>query len=221
MKVTLPVFDQAFYQPSDAKSHLSTASTVRSRFSSEIAFAAALTKTPEKMILAIIIAESTGKPEVVSKSGAVGLMQVKPQTANDAIFLEFQKKRLSLDEMKYVAEKLGNRLQGITKMKYLSHKLAENNQTGNVVTKQDLLDPGFNIFCGSLLIGLLLDQETSKLGIRVEKSLFRYNQGYFSKPIGNTPFETLTWARGKSQEGYNYIIKIAGKNGILHTLSTI
>jgi hypothetical protein len=220
MKVNLPLVDQAYYTPGDATGHKSVASTVRSKFAGEIAFASSLTKVPEKMILAIILAESTGKADSVAKSGAVGLMQVKPQTANDVIFLEFKKKRLSIDELKYLADKLGNRLPGITKMQYLSHKLPENQNKANVITKEDLLDPKFNVFVGSLLIGLLLDQETTKAGIRVDKSLYRYNQGYFSKPIGNTPSETLAWAKKKSQEAYNYIVKIAGRNGLLHTLAT-
>ena len=72
----------------------------------------------------------------------------------------------------------------------------------------------------SLLLGLLIDQDTSKAGIRLEKSLFRYNQGYFSKPTGSTAKETLAFAKNKSLESYNYILKIAGTNGILQSLSS-
>jgi len=174
-----------------------------------------LANIPKSLILSIIFTESRGIKSLVSTAGAVGLMQMKPQAANDAIFLENKYGRLSTIEKEYLRELIGDkRLVAILKQKYLGHKIKENDYTGNVITQTDLTNSRFNILAGTLLLGLLIDQHTKNGIVRLDKAIIRYGQGYFFKPIGDTIEETLESIKGR-KEVYNAVLKILGKNGLI------
>jgi soluble lytic murein transglycosylase-like protein len=174
-----------------------------------------LTKVPGAIILAVIFAESAGDENVISSAGAVGLMQLKPQTAHDTLVQENNFKRLSAAEKNILKKQLGKRLDAILAQKYLGQKLKINNYSANVVIKEDLLNPAFNILVGSIYLGLLIDQHEEKGTLRLDKVILRYNQGYFYKPKGNTVTETLKSAKQRSEEAYTYVLKVVGKNGLL------
>jgi len=183
----------------------------------EIKQAEELIKVPGALILSVIFTESAGNPSVVSYVGAAGLMQLKPQAANDTIFLENKQGRLTAGELAVLKKYLGNRINGPLKQKYLSHKIKENNYTGNVVTRADMLNPEFNILCGAMLLGILIDQHQEAGLLRLDKVLLRYGMGYFYKPGEGTIEQVLDRVKPKSSEGYAYILKVLGKNGLLET----
>jgi soluble lytic murein transglycosylase-like protein len=62
-------------QPVSARSH------GRERFAVLVSQAAADTKLPESLLHAVIETESNYNPDAISRKGAVGLMQLMPQTA--------------------------------------------------------------------------------------------------------------------------------------------
>jgi hypothetical protein len=51
--------------------------------------------------------------------------------------------------------------------------------------------------------------------------LLRYGKGYFFKPADGTVEQVLDDIQTKSKEGYAYILKVLGKNGLLETQSTL
>lgn len=213
-KITLSI-DKGFY-PDSAVSQIRTKlNEIYNAYKSDIDFAEKLINIPKSLILSIIFEESRGIKTLVSSAGAVGLMQIKPQTANDAIFLENKYGRLSTVEKEYFRELIGDkRLVAILKQKYLGHKIKENDYSGNVITRTDLTNSRFNILAGTLFLGLLIDQHTKNGEIRLDKAIIRYGQGYFFKPVGDTIEETLESIKSR-KEIYNAVLKILGKNGLI------
>ncbi len=214
MELEIPLVAESFYKTTDIPVIKNTMAKIAQTYFAEIQQAETLTRVSSAIINAVIFTESKGNKTIVSSAGAIGLMQLKPQSANDSIFLANKQKRLSEQEKQVLRKTLGNRLDAIFKQAYCSHKIKENNFKGNVVTASDLQNPAFNILCGAILLGLLIDQHNENGKLRLDKVLIRYNRGYFYKPKGNTPTETLTQVKG-NKEAYNYVLKVLGKNGLL------
>lgn len=213
-KITLSL-DKGFYPDSAVSQIRKKIAEIYDAYKGDIDLAVKLANIPKSLILSIIFTESRGIKSLVSTAGAVGLMQMKPQAANDAIFLENKYGRLSTIEKEYLRELIGDkRLVAILKQKYLGHKIKENDYTGNVITQTDLTNSRFNILTGTLLLGLLIDQHTKNGIVRLDKAIIRYGQGYFFKPIGETIEETLESIKGR-KEVYNAVLKILGKNGLI------
>lgn len=215
MNVAIPMISTPFYAKEKTPQLRSALADIAKRFYKSIRLVEQLTKVPGAIILSIIFAESAGDEKVISSAGAVGLMQLKPQTAHDTLVQENNFKRLSTAEKNILKKQLGARLDSILAQKYLGQKLKSNNYSGNVITKTDLLNPEFNILVGSIYLGLLIDQHEEKGTLRLDKVVLRYNQGYFYKPKGNTVKETLVSAKKRSEEAYAYVLKVVGKNGLL------
>ncbi len=215
MNVSIPMINTPFYTKEKTPQIKTSLAGIAKRFYNSIRLAEQLTKVPGAIILSIIFAESAGDENVISSAGAVGLMQLKPQTAHDTLVQENIFKRLSVAEKNIIKKHLGARLDSILSQKYLGQKLKSNNYSGNVITKSDLLNPEFNILVGSIYLGLLIDQHEEKGVLRLDKVILRYNQGYFYKPKGETVKETLVNAKKRSEEAYSYVLKVVGKNGLL------
>lgn len=215
MNVAIPMISTPFYAKEKTPLLKSALAIIAKRYYSAIRLAERLTKVPGAIILSIIFAESAGDEKAISSAGAVGLMQLKPQTAHDTLVQENNFKRLSTAEKNILKKQLGARLDSILAQQYLGQKLKSNNYSGNVITKADLLNPEFNILVGSIYLGLLIDQHEEKGTLRLDKVVLRYNQGYFYKPKGNTVKETLVSAKKRSEEAYAYVLKVVGKNGLL------
>ena len=215
MNVPIPMTNAAFYSMDKTPLLKSAQAKIARKYRKEIQQAEHLTKVPGAIILSIIFAESAGDENIVSTAGAVGLMQLKLQTAHDTLVQENNLKRLSTTEKTILKKHLGSRLASILSQKYLGQKLQSNNYTGNVITKSDLLIPEFNILVGSIYLGLLIDQHEEKGILRLDKVILRYNQGYFYEPKGNNINETLSSVKIRSKEAYDYVLKVVGKNGLL------
>jgi len=219
MKLKVPLTNLSFYNAESKVMNRTALQNIRKIHGTIIKHASYLTNVPEAIIASIIYIESAGNQNIVSSAGAVGLMQLKLYTANDTIWIENSKTRLTSLEKVVIRKFIGNRLDAILSMKYLNHKLKTNNYTGNVITKNDLLQPYFNVLIGAMLLGLLIDQATIKGQLRFENVLLRYNQGYFFNPKGNNINETLANVKNRT-EAYNYVLKMVGKNGIIETAIT-
>lgn len=217
LEVPIPMTPRVFYSNAALPQNKAKLDQIGKKYYKEIKQAEELTKVPGALILSVIFTESAGNPSVVSYVGAAGLMQLKPQAANDTIFLENKQERLTAGELAVLKKYLGNRINGPLKQKYLSHKIKENNYTGNVVTRADMLNPEFNILCGAMLLGILIDQHQEAGLLRLDKVLLRYGMGYFYKPGEGSIEQVLDRVKPKSSEGYAYILKVLGKNGLLET----
>ncbi len=217
LEVPIPMTPRVFYSNAALPQNKAKLDQIGKKYYKEIKQAEELTKVPGALILSVIFTESAGNPSVVSYVGAAGLMQLKPQAANDTIYLENKQGRLTAGELAVLKKYLGNRINGPLKQKYLSHKIKENNYTGNVVTRADMLNPEFNILCGAMLLGILIDQHQEAGLLRLDKVLLRYGMGYFYKPGEGSIEQVLDRVKPKSSEGYAYILKVLGKNGLLET----
>ena len=205
----LPAVSLQFYSNEDIAQMIQDMNERSEPIKSTIAYASDLTNVPVQLIKSIIYEESRFDESIVSSVGATGYMQLKPQTANDIIFLENKKDRLSYSEQAEIVKRIGQkRFDTITSMKFLGQKSCQ-------ITEQDLYNGFFNILCGSMLIGLLIDECTDKDSIlSIDSALLRYAKGYFYKPIGDSILERLS-KLNKSSEAYLYVLKIVGINGIL------
>ena len=219
LAVPIPMTPREFYSDASLPQNKSKLDAIGKKYYKEIKLAETLTNVPGAIILSLIFTESAGNSSIMSPSGAVGLMQLKPQAGNDVIHLENKAKRLTTPEIDVLRKHLGARLNGPLKQQYLSHKIKENNYTGNVMTRADLQKPELNILLGAMLIGILMDQHIEQGTLRLDKALVRYNQGYFFKPGTGTVEQVLDRVAGRSREAYSYIIKVVGKNGLLETQS--
>jgi soluble lytic murein transglycosylase-like protein len=207
---------EAFYKLSELPLIQKKLDAISQKYGTLIREASRLTNVPLELILSFAFIESGGDAMAVSKAGAVGIMQLQPQSATDMIHLEYSKERLSDEEKSVLRQTLKTRLDCIFKMKFMSHKLPCNNNTGAVVTKSDLFNPAFNILVGSIYLGILLDQHTEKGVVRLDKIVYRYNRGYFSKPK-DYPIENIIASTNEETRGY--ILKLAGKNGLLDLIT--
>jgi soluble lytic murein transglycosylase-like protein len=221
LAVPIPMTPRVFYPAASLPQNKTKIETIGKKYYREIKLAETLTKVPGAIILAIIFTESAGNPGIISSAGAVGLMQLKLQAGNDVIHLENKAKRLTAVEINVLKKHLGTRLNGPLKQKYLSHKIKENNYSGNVITRADLMKPELNILLGAMLLGILIDQHYEQGILRLDKALVRYNQGYFFKPGAGTVEQVLDRVKGRSREAYLYIIKVVGKNGLLETQALV
>lgn len=217
LAVPIPMTPRIFYSNAALLQNKAKLDQIGKKYYKEIKQAEELTKVPGALILSVIFTESAGNPSVVSYVGAAGLMQVMPQTANDVIYLENKSGRLTPGELAILKKYLGTRINGPLKQKYLSHKIKENNFSGNVVVRADMLKPEFNILIGAMYLGLLIDQHRETSGLRLDKALLRYAQGYFFKPAPGNVEQVLDHVKGKSTEAYSYVLKVLGKNGLLET----
>ena len=217
LEVPIPLTPRVFYSNVALPQNKAKLDQIGKKYYKEIKQAEDLTKVPGALILSVIFTESAGNPSALSYVGAAGLMQLKPQAANDTIFLENKQGRLTPGELAILKKYLGNRINGPLTQKYLSHKIKENNFTGNVVTRADMMNPEFNILVGAMLLGILIDQHQEAGMLRLDKVLLRYGLGYFFKPGEGNVEQVLDRVKGKSTEAYSYILKVAGKNGLLET----
>jgi hypothetical protein len=217
MLLKVPISNEAYFSIREADRQREILQRVRSEWSKEIGKAVELARVHVDILAAVCAAESQGIQSAVSKAGAVGLMQIKPATASDCLWYENNRRRMSLAEQDYWATRIPEEWKRILEMKHMGHKLPSNKNTGVCISKETLLNSELNMVIGATFLGQLLDQETDKRtgAISIARVLWRYNQGYFSRPSGKSPQEVLSYARGKSPEAYKYILKIAGKNGLL------
>lgn len=221
LTVAIPMTPRVFYSSAALVQNRAKLNLIGKKYYKEIKQAETLTNVPGALILSVIFTESAGNPNVVSYVGATGLMQVMPQTANDVIYFENKSGRLTPGELIILKKYLGARINGPLKQKYLSHKIKENNYSSSVVTRADMINPEFNILIGAMYLGLLIDQHQEASGLRLDKALLRYVQGYFFKPAKGNVEQVLDHVKGKSTEAYSYVLKVLGKNGLLETQNSL
>ena len=102
LNISLPMTTAAYYPASQAGMVRQRITEIRQQYSRLIEQSAALTRVPAGLIAGLVFVESNGRATAVSSAGAVGLIQLKPQSANDAIFLENRMARLTEAEREII-----------------------------------------------------------------------------------------------------------------------
>lgn len=218
----IPMVTQSFYSASEKQQNKDKLRSIYAKYKAYIDQAALLSNVDKDMITSIIFIESGGNPN--ADTGAIGLMQVEPNSASDILVIENKKGRLTEPEKKVLRKTLGERLdKGILAMKFLGDKKTVNGVTSAVwVTKKDLLNPEFNILVGSIYMGLLRDESVENGQLRLDKIIVRYNMGYFAKNKGKDlpTSAALSMMSNLPKITKEYIIKFAGTNGTLDLLKS-
>ena len=83
------------------------------------------------------------------------------------------------------------------------------------ITPDDLFKPLLNILIGSMLLAVLIGEETENGQVRLDKVISRYNRGYFTHPKGTTA-ELLASTKGETKA---YILKLVGVNSTMDILT--
>lgn len=217
LSLAIPVTDDSFYDNRQRVQVEDKLSQITSRFGDSIKEVSRLTNVNEKLLTGFVFIESAGNSDVVSPSGAVGLMQIKPDTVADVLFLERKQKRLNAEERKALESYIGKAgIERIFSMRWMGDK---GRLKTNPVTSKMLRIPRFNLLVGAIFLGILLDQETEKGDIRIDRVVLRYNRGYFAKIKKGSVSQVLASLKS-NREAYNYILKLAGRNGTLDILTT-
>ncbi|MEZ0610437.1 hypothetical protein ACAW74_18125 [Fibrella sp. WM1] len=206
--------EQGHYTPLQAQANAQAVAQIRARFGPYIEAAARLTNVPEPVITAFIYIESAG--DASANTGSIGLMQIDHITASEAIYLEKKKGRLTEAEKTVLYRFLGARLDCILKQKSRGQRLACNNQTGVSIKRSELLNPEFNILCGSIYLATLINEETQNGVLRLDKVVARYNRSYDYRPVGATADDVIDEVPAVTRA---YIKKLVGVNGLLETIA--
>lgn len=213
-QIALPQTEDSFYTDDQFTRIQTNLANIQSNYGTFINRQSQLSNVPAEIIKSFIFIESSGQENAKSGAGAIGLMQITPNSMNDILVLENQKNRLSVGEKAYLTELIGaDRANQVFATRVLGRL--------NVITTDDLLDPATNIFIGTIYLGLLIDRFTENKVIRLDKVVIQYNMGWFANKSGTTlqgnTIDDLIASVNK--ESSTYITKLLGQNGVL--LATI
>ncbi len=216
--VIIPSVSNKFYTDTEAPQVKEKISSIYNSYKGIIDNVSKISNIPKELLKSFIFIESAGNQNIVSGAGAVGLMQLIPASASDILVMENKKKRFNDQEKAILTKYLGARFtEGILKMKYLGDKVSVNGiKSATWVTRQDLMNPELNVLIGAIFLGILIDEETDKKGLRLDRVVLRYNRGYFSKVDKALDLPALIV--NQPTESKNYIYKLLGTNGTLDLL---
>lgn len=216
MKLKVPLIKASFYSDRQLPEVKAAMNRITEAYGDLITAVSELTRVNVEILTAMVFAESSGDSKVISRAGAVGLMQVRPDTAISCLVLENIRGRLSSLEKGAIQRRIGNdRLGCILSMRNMGDRRKCHSTLGPLITGKDLSDPFFNLLIGSIYLGQLIDQEVESGIIRFDRVVWRYNRGYFSKPPKGKP-ESLLAKAGK--ETGSYILKMVGNNNLIQAL---
>jgi len=223
LDVKVPAINTAFY-PNNQRNNVENAITkIYQTYKEEIDLVSKISNVPVSILSSFIFIESGGNEKAISSAKAIGLMQLKPDSASDILVMENNKGFLDEPEKKILAEKLGKRFtNGILRMKFLGQKVTVDGRTSAVwVTEKDLFDPLLNILIGAIYLGQLIGEHTENGTVRFDKIVIRYNRGYFSDNRGkNLKGDIASVIQNVPTESKNFVLKLLGINGTFDVLTT-
>jgi len=212
MEIKIPMVASAFWPIAAIPQIKEKLFGIKSQYGTTINQAAALMGVSAELITSVIFIESAGNAKAVSRAGAVGLMQITPETASGVIFLTKKSAPLSPDLRQSLTTYIGvQRLSCIESQHYMDEKKS----CAYAIGVKELMSPSLNILIGSMLLALLVAQHTENGIIRLDKVITRYNRGYFYKPKG-TITELMANAPAETKA---YILKLVGINSTLDILT--
>jgi soluble lytic murein transglycosylase-like protein len=207
LEVKIPAIDQAFYPDTDVPKIKAKIATIKANYGKFINNSSAISNVPADLIAAFIFIESGGVATAVSGAGAIGLMQIMVNSGTDILTIERQQRRLSDGEKATFLRLVGAD-------RYAKYQKV---QMGTLLTtKEDLLDPEFNIFIGTIYLNNLIDRHTENGKVRLDKVVVAYNKGYYSFNKGKDLKGTIDeLVASLNTETSSYITKLLGVNGVM------
>jgi len=217
LNIKIPAINKAYYDDVSAKANQAKiVGVIRPRFGKMINNIADITNLPSELLEAFIFIESAGDPNAKSPY-AIGLMQVSPAAASDALVKEKGAGRLSEPEAAILKKYLGSRYSLIESVKKGQTSLGK-----TFITKEDLFKPELNLLIGSILLKQLIDEFTQSDGrIRMDKVVTIYNGGRYGAVAKKIISFTGTIEEMMPQlpkETASYILKLLGSKGVLDTM---
>lgn len=214
--IKIPATQKSFYTPSQAEQNLSKINNVIiPNYGKIIDKVSLITGVPREIIIAFIFIESSGNSNA-STNWATGLMQLGGGAVSDSLVFEKSSGRLNKSEDDLIRKYLGSRYSNLEKLKPNQKTISK-----TFVTKQDLLDPTFNILCGAILLGQLIDSYTEKGVPRLDKIVVIYNRGAYdkvSKQIAKSSKGIDEIINSIPKGTGEYITKLVGKHSLLDSL---
>lgn len=215
LNVKIPQTQQNFYKNTDVPLIQKKFDNIEQRYKSFIDNTANLTGVDRRVVKSFIFIESGGNPNAETPY-AVGLMQVSTAGASDALVYEKSSGRLSPTEEAILKKTLGERMNNLNNLRPNQKTIGK-----TWITRNDLLNPEFNILVGSIMLKQMIDEYAENGKARLDKVAVVYNTGKFSK-VGKIAIahkgdtDSLIAAIPKGQA--DYIRKLVGINSTLDIL---
>ena len=215
-ELKIPMIQKSFYSVADSVANKKLVQTkIRPKYAALISAASKNSGIPTVVLESFIAIESGGNPN--AGSSAVGLMQIGAAGASDAIVKEKQKGRMSVGEEAIMKKHLGS-----TYDKTIKGLKKGQMSAGTWVGKSILYSPEFNIAVGAMYLKQLIDEFTTKDGVRMDKVVAIYNTGRYSStakkiiPSKKTATELIKEMPTITR---SYVLKLVGENGMLDILT--
>ena len=94
----IPMIGRAYYKDEQVPAVRRALFSIKAAYGKLIREASRLTGVAEELLASVIFIESGGRPDAESSAGALGLMQLKRETAEDYLWLA-KRKSLLTDEL--------------------------------------------------------------------------------------------------------------------------
>lgn len=216
LRIPVPFVPHKAELPESAAAIVAKLWEIKARYGATITAASMLSNVPEELIYAIIFKESRGDAGAMNPtSQATGLMQIFPMTANGFIVKENVAGKLTAAEKQVLRRFLGDRLDPILAQKF-DGDTAPKGMKGKkwLVTRQDLLNPEFNVHVGAIGLSHVIRRHKQPDGlVRLDRAWVHFGLGMYKKlPAAGIP-DTLTWL--KSIGWGTYFTNLTGAEGVL------
>lgn len=207
--ITVPVLDSFYCGNARRLVITEKYKAIQAKYDCFVSVISQVCNVSSKIIYSFIYIESQGINNLVSATGANGLMQITTSSATDILVRENINKRLTKGERIIIESCLGiGKANSIYKLNGLGKTL---------ITRKELMIPELNILLGAIYLKQIIDQHTDKEGnTRFDKVAVRYNQGFYSYNLGyamnGSAYNVM---KTVNQEASSFILKLCGKNGLL------
>lgn len=196
--------------------------TAWNKWKKEIENASKLSNVPQNMIYAFMMVESNGIKEKADQNPYTpGLMQFNPNYAFEIIEKEKNKGRMSAAEEEFLAKK-GIKFKQVGSKWQITGTPVKQVGIERQIAKSTVIDPEFNIYVGSMYLGQYMDEPWGRDAdgtVRMDRIVTIYNggRGTFNKNSASTKTTSQLLSSGLPYTTKEYIKKVLGTNGTMHT----
>jgi len=211
-KIVVPITSKKFYEEKDKQDIKNKIDIISNKYGKIIEEVSKLEYLPANIIKSFIFIESGGD-ENATNGEAVGLMQISPLTVVEVLYYEYKYKRMSKEEEDYLIKYIGRDKYNDIKSK------AKLRMKSSYLTSDLIKKPELNILFGTMYLSQLFDRFTENEIVQIHKIVTAYNAGLFSKTlfkVNNIDINEIENKINKiNKTTANYILKLAGTNGLL------